>query len=102
MVMRKCALCGWHRRIRPTGGLARQRGDHLEAAFVPDQLGHLDPASEPFIDFRSAAGGRGKGFSRIEALSLLQALQDPEYRMEAEAVVSWARLLIQAVDNLKT
>jgi len=95
----KCPCCGWHRKIHPTGRKALQEGLEVERAYLPAQLGHLDPETEIFVRFRAAPGGKGSGFPTLRTLTLCEALADPAFQSFAHAVIVWARRIVQSLER---
>jgi len=95
LVFLKCPCCGQSRKLERTGAFAREAGRVFERRPGAGTLAHLNPATEVFVDFRDGAGGRARGFPRIGSLTLLEALQDPRYQEQAQAVFALAESLLK-------
>lgn len=78
IAMTRCLVCGWYRPLERKGTDRILRGQTADRQYVFD-YNHIDLEASPFISFREAQG-RGKGFPQVGALTLRQALKDPEYK----------------------
>jgi hypothetical protein len=100
MIFLKCPCCGQSRKAKRTGAFARQQGRVFDRLPESAPLAHLDPETEPFVDFRDGAGGRGRGFPRLRSLTLAEAARDSDWREHARRIVAWARRLVALGDQL--
>lgn len=82
-----CPLCGLHRKLKKNGRWAiirKKMGDIRSRAlkYNPEKETRFDIVNiqdEPFISIRLRALGRG-GLPEVRALTLKEAIEDPEYR----------------------
>lgn len=90
-----CPFCGLGRPIEKLGSRAilkkRFRGPKGNPRFDV-----ADPETSPFIDFRTALGGRG-GFPRESFLTLVEASKDPQYEDLVHQIVTQARKILRVL-----